>query len=78
MKLKVVLEKSDEGGYTAFVPSLPGCVSEGNSRDEALVNIKEAILLYLEPVDDDSDFTPAAEIVELAIWLRFPASIMRR
>ncbi len=67
MKLKVVLEKSDEGGYTAFVPSLPGCVSEGNSRDEALVNIKEAILLYLEPVDDDSDFTPAAEIVELAI-----------
>ena len=67
MKLKVILEKSDEGGYTAFVPSLPGCISEGNTRDEALVNIKEAVLLYLEPVEDDSDFTPAAEIVELAI-----------
>jgi predicted RNase H-like HicB family nuclease len=50
MRLKVVLEKSDEGGYTAYVPSLPGCISEGNSREEALANIKEAIELYLEPV----------------------------
>ena len=47
MKLKVVLEKSNEGGYTAFVPSLPGCISEGNTREEALVNIREAIELYL-------------------------------
>ncbi len=50
MKLKVVLEPSDEGGYTIFVPSLPGCVSEGNTREEALVNIREAIELYLEPI----------------------------
>jgi predicted RNase H-like HicB family nuclease len=40
MKLKVVLEPSDEGGYTAHVPSLPGCISEGNTIDEALLNIK--------------------------------------
>jgi predicted RNase H-like HicB family nuclease len=32
MKLKVVLEKSDEGGYTVIVPSLPGCISEGDTR----------------------------------------------
>ena len=43
MKLKVVLEKSDEGGYTAIVPALPGCISEGDTRKEALKNIKEAI-----------------------------------
>jgi predicted RNase H-like HicB family nuclease len=67
MKLKVVLEKSDEGGYTAIVPSLPGCISEGDTRKEALSNIKEAIKLYLEPVPDDSDFQPTAEVVELAI-----------
>jgi predicted RNase H-like HicB family nuclease len=67
MKLKVVLEKSDEGGYTAIVPSLPGCISEGDTRKEALNNIKEAIKLYLEPVEDDSDFQPSAEVVELAI-----------
>jgi predicted RNase H-like HicB family nuclease len=53
MKLQIVLEPSDEGGYTAYVPALPGCISEGNSRDEALSNIREAIELYLEPVDDD-------------------------
>jgi predicted RNase H-like HicB family nuclease len=67
MKLKVVLEKSEEGGYTAFVPSLPGCISEGNTREQALANIKEAIELYLEPVPDDADFAPAGEVVEVTV-----------
>ncbi len=53
MRLKIVLEPSDEGGYTVYVPSLPGCISEGNTLDEALENIQEAIELYLEPVEDD-------------------------
>jgi predicted RNase H-like HicB family nuclease len=53
MKLKVVLEASDEGGFTVYVPSLPGCVSEGETEQEALQNIREAIEVYLEPVDDD-------------------------
>jgi predicted RNase H-like HicB family nuclease len=53
VKLQVVLEPSEEGGYTVYVPSLPGCVSEGDTQEEALVNIREAIELYLEPVDDD-------------------------
>ena len=47
MKLKIVLEPSEEGGFTAYVPSLPGCISEGDSREEALENIREAIELYL-------------------------------
>jgi len=49
MKVKVVLEPSDEGGYTVYVPSLPGCISEGDTVEEALANIQEAIELYLEP-----------------------------
>jgi predicted RNase H-like HicB family nuclease len=49
MRLRVVLEPSDEGGYTVYVPSLPGCISEGDSREAALANIREAIELYLEP-----------------------------
>jgi len=53
MKLKIVLEPSDEGGYTVYVPSLPGCISEGETEEEALRNIREAIEVYLEPVDDD-------------------------
>lgn len=53
MRLKVVLEPSDESGFTVYVPSLPGCISEGESIEEALANIREAVELYLEPVDDD-------------------------
>jgi len=67
MRLKVILEPSEEGGYTAVVPSLPGCISEGDNRDEALHNIQEAIELYLESVDDDMDFGEKAESLEVAV-----------
>lgn len=53
MRLQVILEPSDEGGYTVYVPALPGCISEGDNIDKALVNIQEAIELYLEPVETD-------------------------
>jgi predicted RNase H-like HicB family nuclease len=53
MKIKVVLEPSEEGGYTAYVPSLPGCISEGEDIQGALANISEAIELYLEPTEGD-------------------------
>ena len=67
MKFRVVLEPSEEGGFTAVVPALPGCISEGNTRDEALANAREAITLYLEPVDDDTAFGPNVEVVEVAL-----------
>lgn len=67
MRIKIVLEPSEEGGYTAVVPSLPGCISEGNSKEEALKNIKEAIELYLEPIEDDEIFPANSEIIELAV-----------
>ncbi len=66
MRVKVVLEPSDEG-YTVYVPSLPGCISEGKTVEEALVNIREAIKLYLEPVEDDwvADENVAVQEIEL-------------
>ena len=67
MNLKVFLEPSDEGGFTAIVPSLPGCISEGDTREEALVNIREAIELYLEPVEDDTAGMDKAEQLEVAV-----------
>ena len=67
MKLKLYLEPSDEGGYTVIVPSLPGCISEGETKEEALKNIKEAIDLYLEPVEDDILAVSDMEVLELAI-----------
>jgi predicted RNase H-like HicB family nuclease len=54
MKLQIILKPSEEGGYSVTVPVLPGCISEGDSLDEALANIQEAIELYLEP-DEISD-----------------------
>jgi predicted RNase H-like HicB family nuclease len=67
MKIKVVLEPSAEGGYTISVPSLPGCISEGDTMDEALVNIKEAIELYLEPVDDELLSSDSHLVKEVAL-----------
>ncbi|TET66177.1 MAG: type II toxin-antitoxin system HicB family antitoxin [Candidatus Zixiibacteriota bacterium] len=43
MKFKVVLEMAEEGGFTVYVPSLPGCISQGETRSEALKNINQAI-----------------------------------
>jgi predicted RNase H-like HicB family nuclease len=67
MRIKVILEPSEEGGYTAVVPSLPGCISEGNSKEEVLKNIKEAVELYLEPVEDYEIFPANSEVIELAV-----------
>jgi predicted RNase H-like HicB family nuclease len=67
VKLKVVLEQSEEGGFTVYVPALPGCISEGETREEALRNIREAIGLYLEPVEDDRTPAPQGEVVEIAL-----------
>lgn len=68
MKLQVILEPSDEGGYTVYVPALPGCISEGDNIDEALINIQEAIELYLEPIQEDINNTNKDIIVrELVI-----------
>ena len=67
MKFKVVLEPSDEGGYTVYVPSLPGCISEGDTLEGALENIREVIELYLEPVEDDWIVEEGALVQELVL-----------
>ncbi|MCZ6701248.1 MAG: type II toxin-antitoxin system HicB family antitoxin [bacterium] len=67
MKFKVVLEPSDEGGFTVFVPSLPGCISQGETEEEALRNIREAIELYLEPAKDDAILSEEGRVVELTL-----------
>jgi predicted RNase H-like HicB family nuclease len=52
MHLKIIFEPSEEGGYTALVPALPGCISEGDTIEEARRNIRAAIELYLEPLQE--------------------------
>lgn len=67
MKLKIVLEPSDDGGFTVYIPSLPGCISEGETKEEALTNIREAAELYLEEVDDDFVLNDKAILEELEL-----------
>jgi len=52
MKFKVVITEGEDGWYVVVVPSLPGCISQGKTKKEALENIKEAIELYLESEDN--------------------------
>ncbi|MDD9866752.1 MAG: type II toxin-antitoxin system HicB family antitoxin [Verrucomicrobiales bacterium] len=67
MKFKVILEKSEEGGYTATVPSLPGCISEGETVEQSMANIQEAIELYLEPVEDDMMVSEGSLVQEIQL-----------
>ena len=67
MVFKVVLEPSEEGGYTAYVPALPGCISEGETIQEAMNNIREAAELYLEPVEDDQQLAAGTVVKEISL-----------
>jgi predicted RNase H-like HicB family nuclease len=58
MRYTVILEQEEDGGYVVSVPALPGCVSQGDSRGEALANIQEAIKLYVDDCIDAGDPVP--------------------
>ncbi len=58
MRYTVILQRESDGGYVAVVPSLPGCVSQGDTREEALKNIEEAAELYIEDVQAVGDPLP--------------------
>ena len=67
MKYKVVLEPQEEGGYTVYVPSLPGCVSQGETTEEAMANIREAIEVYLDSLKARRIPVPQIEEREVAV-----------
>jgi predicted RNase H-like HicB family nuclease len=58
MRYTVILEQEQDGGFVASVPALPGCVSQGDSREKALANIREAIELYVEDCREAGDPVP--------------------
>jgi predicted RNase H-like HicB family nuclease len=67
MTLKIIVHKADEGGFWAEVPALPGCVSQGETREELQTNIREAIELWLETGDDAPYDPELAEVLEMAV-----------
>ncbi len=63
----VFLEEAEEGGYVVICPALPGCVSEGETREEALVNIREAIGAYLESLRKHNAPLPKVEVEHVEV-----------
>ena len=68
MKYRVLIEQDEDGVFVAEVSSLPGCITQGSTRDEALTNSREAIAAYLESLEAHGDPVPPSiseEIVEV-------------
>ncbi|HEM46922.1 MAG TPA: type II toxin-antitoxin system HicB family antitoxin [Alphaproteobacteria bacterium] len=66
MRYQVLLFRGEDGWIVAECPSLPGCVSQGRTREEALANIKEAMELWLEVEAEESGAAPEPRTIELA------------
>lgn len=68
MRYRVLIEQDEDGVYVVEVPALPGCISQGKTRSEAVDNIKEAIAGYLESLQENGDPVPPSigeEVVEV-------------
>jgi len=62
LSFTVILEKEGRGGYSVYVPALPGCASQGETRRQALKNIKEAVDLYLWSLEEDGMPLPKRDL----------------
>lgn len=70
MRYRVIIEQDEDGVYVAECPSLPGCISEGKTRQEALLNIQDAMQGYLESLKKHNDPIPPSiqeEIIDIAL-----------
>ncbi len=70
MKYRVLIEQDEDGMYVAEVPALPGCISQGQTREEVVENIREAIAAYLESLEAHGDPIPppiTEEVVEVNV-----------
>ena len=68
MRYRVLIEQDEDGIFVAEVPALPGCISQGKTRSDALVNIKEAMVAYLESLQKHGEPVPPSiseEVVEI-------------
>ena len=68
MKYRVLVQQDESGVFVVEVPSLPGCISQGATRSEAIENIKEAIQIYLESLEAHGDPVPPSiseDVVEV-------------
>lgn len=66
MKLHVIIEKDEAGYFVAEVPALPGCLSQGKTHEDAIINIKEAIVGWLEVMESKQPLDPS-RLIEVAV-----------
>jgi len=71
MKIKVVIHEAEEGGYWAEVPAIPGCFTQGESWEELIKNIYEAVEACLSVDVDKVKINPSDKIMDVAIWMTF-------
>ena len=67
MKLKILIHSAEEGGFWAEVPALPGCFSEGETREEVAANIREAAEGWLAVASDRAPVEQSAEVQEIEL-----------
>lgn len=73
MQYTAIFEAEPEGGYHASCPSLPGCHSEGDTLDEAVANLREAIAVYLESLQAHGESLPVEDILIKPLYIAVPA-----
>jgi predicted RNase H-like HicB family nuclease len=67
MKIKAILHPAEGGGYWAEVPALPGCITEGDSLEEVITNLQDAITGWLEVANEYQLTDEASQIIEIAV-----------
>lgn len=67
MRIKAIIHQAEEGGFWAEVPALPGCITEGDTMEEVLANLKDAIQGWLEVANSSQKVESSDQIVEIAV-----------
>jgi predicted RNase H-like HicB family nuclease len=67
MKVKAIVHPAEEGGYWTDIPALPGCITEGDTWEELMANLKDAIEAWLEVANDIQPLEDKAQVVEISL-----------
>lgn len=67
MRIKAIIHPAEEGGYWAEVPALPGCITEGETMEEVMANLKDAIEGWLDVANSRESLESTAQVVEIAV-----------
>ncbi len=67
MKIRAIVHPAEEGGYWAEVPGLPGCITEGDTIEEVIINLKDAMVGWLEVANSREAIASTDRVVEIAV-----------